>query len=179
MPKNLIQWCIVAFLSAIAIGFISTAIETTQSKFPKLDRASKDLKKPEKNKLSPEQSIIGKWRQTGTLERGSSTDFDIVIEYFEDNTYNGYFGLKGFDRTLENGEYVVLSDGRVKKTYESCSKLNCKKKVYAVGVKFPDQNTMQETYSNSPDTSVYRRIDTELEKNREGAYVSPDERLNN
>jgi Skp family chaperone for outer membrane proteins len=43
MPKNFKRWCVVAFLSAIAIGFVSTAIQTTQSKTPELDQ-SKETK---------------------------------------------------------------------------------------------------------------------------------------
>jgi hypothetical protein len=123
MPKNFKKWYLIAFLVAIAIGFISTAIETTQNRFPELDkslqdadaksraldRALKDLNKPEKSELSSKQLIIGKWRYMGTLERGNSTSLDGVIEYFEDNTYSQRLSAKGIFDEIENGEYIVLT----------------------------------------------------------------------
>ena len=179
MPKNFIQWCIVAFLSAIAIGFISSAIQTTQSRTPELDRglkeadsasraldkALKDANQPEISNISPKKLIIGKWRYMGDLEDKQPTDIDGVIEYFEDNTYSQRSLGTYLDET-QNGEYFVLSDGRVKRTYERCQPLPCEKIVNTIGVNFPDQNKMQETNIYSPRTSVYQRIDTELEKEK-------------
>lgn len=112
------------------------------------------------DKSAYKKLIIGKWRYWGTVERGKGTLYTLTVEYFEDATYSERSFMKGVYDDTENGDFVVLSDGRVKRTYESCKNSTCKKIVKTSTVSFPNQNTMHVKYPVNavPGTDVFKRI---------------------
>jgi len=101
----------------------------------------------------PSQLIIGKWEYAGRNDSISETVPQILratIEYFEDGTYQRK--TEGsppvFDPTTTNGTYVVLSDGRLKTTYEYCGSSPCQTHVGTNQINFPDKDTLNIYFTN-------------------------------
>lgn len=61
----------------------------------------------------------------------------------------------------ENGEWIIFSDGRLKKSYESCTETaitkKCKTVIHINKINFPNQNTLQINYSTG-DIDTYKRL---------------------
>jgi hypothetical protein len=87
--------------------------------------------------------------------------FRHTIEYFEDGTYQE--DREGDPPILDpetiNGTYVVLSDGRLKLTHESCNSLPCKDVVNVRKINFPDANTLwvHYQYKEQERYGIYKR----------------------
>jgi hypothetical protein len=112
----------------------------------------------------PSLLILGKWKYTGSsklAEKDVPKLFRHTIEYFEDGTYQE--NRDGVPPTIDpktiNGSYVVLSDGRLKRTFEDCDTLSCKEIVRVKSISFPDQNTYLEHYQYKEENrhEIYKR----------------------
>ena len=112
----------------------------------------------------PSQLILGKWQYAGNSEW---TDNDVpklfqhTITYFEDGSYQEY---RDGDPPMTypettNGSYIVLSDGQLKKTFESCKTLPCREIVHVNPISFPDPNTYLQHYQYKEEKrhSIYKR----------------------
>lgn len=105
--------------------------------------------------------LIGKWLYIGSTKYGKSTRFRLEIEYFEDNTYIEKTESNiSFLNNNKNGEWIVFSDERLKKTYEDCQvtgiNQKCKKIVNVNKISFPDSNTLYVEYENG--TDIFKKI---------------------
>lgn len=121
------------------------------------------------NNQSNKDLIIGKWRwiesHTKTtkdnpiLTSKANNGLQAEIEYFEDNTY-----VEKATNWSENGEWTILSDGRIKKIHGYCTKRECKKAIRVNKISFPDSNTLYFDEKNDGSSgfyssfSVYKRI---------------------
>lgn len=112
----------------------------------------------------PSQLILGKWQYTGNSDSVSDTlhqAFRHTSEYFEDGTYQ--VDHEGdppiIDPSTTNGTYIVLSDGRLKSTHESCLSLPCKEVVNIRTISFPDANTLwvDSPYKGDESHQIYKR----------------------
>jgi len=120
-------------------------------------------------KKSNKDLIIGKWRWIESRTKTSKDNPVIIskannftqeeIEYFEDNTY-----IKKGSAWNENGEWIVLNDGRLKITRDYCTKKECKKTIHVHKINFPDSNTLNFDHINDGSSgfyimfSVYKRM---------------------
>lgn len=113
----------------------------------------------------PSQLIIGKWEYAGSDDSISETVPQLLratVEYFEDGTYQRK--TEGsppvIDPKTTNGTYVVLSDGRLKTTYEYCGSSPCKEVVNTGLITFPDPDTHWDhhEFAGKKSYSIFKRI---------------------
>lgn len=113
----------------------------------------------------PSQLIIGKWEYAGRNDSISETVPQLLrstVEYFEDGTYQRK--TEGdppvIDPTTTNGTYVVLSDGRLKTTYEYCGSSPCREVVNTGLITFPDPNTHWDHHESAGKEtySIFKRV---------------------
>lgn len=196
MPKNLKQWIIVFVLSVVVGNVLFSVLDQFRDPFPELtkglqdaewasretDRALEEIKKSEQesevktSNIDPKTAIIGKWQYWGdSTDGGPVMGLDSSIEYFDDGTY--FQRVELLEVKTESGNYEMIEGNKLKRTWEECNEA-CEQHNVDVEISFPDKNTMYLAYSVE-NTTIYKRIETEPEKEREGADVLPDERLNN
>ena len=134
------------------------AIQPTQDN-NHLDNSTQDTTN-ENATLSYKNLILGRWVFKQSLYSNgkvvSSFPFHLETEYFEDNTFLVQRKEKNpalsdvLDRN-ENGEWIIFSDGRLKRSYESCTETQITKKCKTVininKINFPDSNTLEIHYS--------------------------------
>ena len=111
-------------------------------------------------KKSNKDLIVGKWRWIETYTKTTKDNPTLTskadnytqgeIEYFEDNTY-----VEKSTNWGENGEWIVLSDGRIKKTRESCANTECKKAIRVHKISLPDLNTLHFDEKNNGSGNFY------------------------
>lgn len=100
------------------------------------------------DKLAPNDLIIGKWRYWGTEEFGQTTVKNVTVEYFEDGVYYEIDDDRVLGYETTKGEYTILADGRLRRSYERCDPLPCKTLVGTNQISFPDSDTMNIYFTN-------------------------------
>lgn len=147
MMKNWMMWAIC--LPLVGAGAVSAGVilSMVMNKDPGVTNQPVAVN-ADKTQADPSQLIVGKWRRWGDSQFGAQSKFGATAEYFEDGTYvyrtDGHPPI--IDPETTTGSYVVLSDGRLKITYESCLSLPCKDVVRANPISFPDPNTLWTHY---------------------------------
>jgi hypothetical protein len=157
------DWFILITLGLVTAGGIGFVVNTAliQNEENQVNESPAPVAQSEESEdfssdtMSPKSLIVGKWRYTGSVKYGPSS-LDSTVEYFEDGTYSSRLVTPVLPPNIENGDYVILSDGRIKRSYEYCSQNVCKKKTDVGLINFPDQDTLHvETDDN---TAIFARI---------------------
>jgi hypothetical protein len=148
MSKNMVIWFI--GLPLVVAGSVATGVILANTELISIPSTD------------PAELILGKWQYAGMDDSVSDTVspmFRHTIEYFEDGTYQE--DREGDSPILDpetiNGTYVVLGDGRLKFTYESCHSLPCKDLVYVRKINFPDANTFWVHHEEQERYGIYKR----------------------
>jgi hypothetical protein len=168
MKKTLMIWAVC--LPLVLAGAVTAGVMLSMAMGQKSGQAKEQLSStsinPEKlSQSDPSQLIVGMWRYAGNSDSVSETVPQLhkaTIEYFEDGTYQKK--TEGIPTVIDpkttNGSYVVLSDGRLKTTYEYCDSLPCKEIVNVGLITFPDSNTFLDHYefAGKKKYSIYKRL---------------------
>ena len=129
------------------------------------------------NNQSNKDSIVGKWRLTETRKRKTKDgpleidtipdSMEMNIEYFKNNTFLHTQKMVNIDNiekpsdAIKNGEWRVLSDETIEKTYDSCqarteSIEKCDKQTDVNKIIFPDSDTLLDFgRTNRTDVGAY------------------------
>jgi len=157
------DWFILITLGLVTAGGIGFVVNTAliQNEENQVNESPAPVTQSEESEdfspdtMSLKSLIVGKWRYTGSVKYGPSS-LDSTVEYFEDGTYSSRIVTPVLPPNIENGDYVILSDGRLKLSGEYCSQTVCKKRIGVVSINFPDQDTLH--VEKSDNTDFFSRI---------------------